>query len=114
MEPIFKLVYEMVVTAHVAHLQSKSYAEHVTLKEVYEELPELLDSIMETYQGKYGSVCKDIGSISPGNLSNYQEHLNRLLRYLESQLPTYTLDIQDEVLTMINFLNSIKYKLTLK
>ncbi len=114
MEPIFKLAYELIVTAHVAHLQTKSYAEHKVLNEIYEELPELIDSLMESYQGKYGNVIKNIDSISLGSLSNYQEYISKLLRYLESQVNTYTLDIQDEVLTVINFLNSVKYKLTLK
>lgn len=114
MEPVFKLAYELIVTAHVAHLQTKSYAEHKVLNKIYEELPGLIDSLMESYQGKYGNVIKNIDSISVGSLSNYQEYISKLLRYLESQVNTYTLDIQDEVLTIINFLNSVKYKLTLK
>lgn len=114
MEPVFKLAYELIVTAHVAHLQTKSYAEHKVLNEIYDELPGLIDSLIEAYQGKYGSVIKNIDSLSVGSLSNYQEYITKLLRYLESQVNTYTLDIQDEVLAVINFLNSVKYKLTLK
>lgn len=42
--------------AHVAHLQTKSYAVHVALKQFYEALPELADRFAETYQGLYGPI----------------------------------------------------------
>lgn len=114
MEAIFKLGYELIATAHVAHLQTRSYAQHLALGEIYGELPGLLDSLLESWQGKNGTVIKDIGSINVGNLANCEEYLGRMLRYCESQLPVLPLDIQDELLTIVNFLNSIKYKFTLK
>ncbi len=114
MEPIFKLGYELIVTAHVAHLQTKSCAQHLAFGEIYDELPDLLDSLLESWQGKTNTVLKDIGSMNVGGLSNCEEYLGRMLRYCESQLPVVPLDIQDKMLTIVNFLNSIKYKLTLK
>lgn len=113
MEVIFKLAYELIVTAHVAHLQTKSYAEHKLMQEIYDTLPDMIDSLMESYQGKNGGVIKNIGAITPGGLNNYQEYLSKLSRYIESQLKTTTLDIQDELIAILNFLNSVKYKTTL-
>lgn len=40
--------------AHILHLASKSYAEHKALGSFYDDLTELLDSLIETYQGQYG------------------------------------------------------------
>lgn len=42
--------------AHILHLQSRSYAQHMALGEFYEALPELVDSVVEAYQGKYGII----------------------------------------------------------
>lgn len=42
--------------AHILHLQSRSYAQHMALGELYEALPGLIDSVVEAYQGKYGII----------------------------------------------------------
>lgn len=113
-EPIFKLGYEVVVTAHVAHLQTKSEPRHKTLNEVYDELPGMLDSLLESWQGKYGTVIKDIGALNIGDDGSFEAKLDTFDRYISAQIPTMSLDIQDEILAIQNFINSIKYKLTLK
>jgi hypothetical protein len=113
-EPIFKLGYEVIVTAHVAHLQTKSYSRHKALNKVYDELPDMLDSLLESWQGKYGTVIKDIGSLTVGDDSTFEAKLDTFDRYISAQVPTMPLDIQDELLSIQNFINSIKYKLILK
>ena len=42
--------------AHVLHLKSKSYAQHVALNEFYDEIIPLVDSLAEAYQGDYGII----------------------------------------------------------
>lgn len=42
--------------AHVAHLQTTSYAAHVALGEFYEGIVPLIDSFAEAYQGCYGLI----------------------------------------------------------
>lgn len=43
-------------TAHLLHLQTRSYATHVAIGAFYEELPDLVDAVVEAYQGKYGLI----------------------------------------------------------
>ena len=43
-------------SGHVLHLQTRSFAQHKTLDEFYNELPGLVDEVIEAYQGKYGLV----------------------------------------------------------
>lgn len=38
----------------VYHWQSQSYSEHIALNEFYDGLPDMIDGIVESYQGKYG------------------------------------------------------------
>lgn len=40
-----------VTNAHILHLQSKSYAEHKALGSYYDDLGDLVDSVVEQYQG---------------------------------------------------------------
>jgi hypothetical protein len=42
--------------AHVAHLQTRSYAEHKALNEFYDEIVGLADDFAETYQGIFGLI----------------------------------------------------------
>ena len=42
--------------AHALHLATKSYAQHKALGGFYEGLLDLVDQIIETYQGKYGLI----------------------------------------------------------
>lgn len=52
----FMTLLHAATTAHILHLQSRSYSQHKALGELYEELPELVDSLIEAYQGEYGIV----------------------------------------------------------
>lgn len=42
--------------AHLLHLKSKSFSEHKALEELYTGLPDLVDSLVESYQGINGVV----------------------------------------------------------
>ena len=50
--------------AHLLHLQSTSYAQHVALNEFYDGLVPLIDAYAETYQGENG-IIKDYPSKAP-------------------------------------------------
>ena len=42
--------------AHTFHLQTTSYAEHIALQGFYDGIVGLTDTIVESYQGKYGII----------------------------------------------------------
>ena len=42
--------------AHTLHLQTKSFAEHSALGVYYDEIVELIDGLIESYQGKYSII----------------------------------------------------------
>jgi carboxypeptidase C (cathepsin A) len=42
--------------AHVLHLQTRSYAQHAALREFYEALVDMTDSLAEVYQGQNGLI----------------------------------------------------------
>lgn len=54
-EFILKL-FEIEVLAHIAHLQTKSFAEHTALDELYKGIVDHRDAFIEAYQGEYGIV----------------------------------------------------------
>ncbi len=42
--------------AHIAHLQTKSFAEHKALNKFYEAIVPLADTFAEAYQGRFGII----------------------------------------------------------
>ena len=44
--------------AHMAHLQTTSFAQHKALDGFYNDIVDLLDSFAETYQGIFGLITK--------------------------------------------------------
>mgnify|MGYP000055275090 CR=1 FL=1 len=49
-------LFQARTAAHMAHLQTRSYAQHVALNGFYDDLIELTDSFAETYQGIFGII----------------------------------------------------------
>jgi hypothetical protein len=108
----FLTLLHAATNTHILHLQSRSYSEHQALGSFYEELVELTDGLIESCQGKHGIVQypveytkpADTGLLELTNLSTYIT-VNRLVIGNDSEL-------QNEVDTIMNLINSTIYKLT--
>lgn len=46
------VLFEIEVNAHIAHLQTTSFAQHLALDELYKAMPGLRDQFLENYQGQ--------------------------------------------------------------
>ena len=68
---------------HIFHLGTNSYAEHKALQKYYEGIDELVDSLIESYQGKYG-LLKNYKSYKNQTYKNK----NQVLKYFTSLLNT--------------------------
>lgn len=69
---------------HQLHLKTKSFAMHIALNELYDELVDLADSFAESMQGKYG--IKDF-NIDLNQFPKTDEHsfINALASWVEDQ-----------------------------
>ncbi|HET8685520.1 MAG TPA: DUF5856 family protein [Methanosarcina sp.] len=67
---------------HLLHWKTKSYAQHVALNDLYEELIERVDAIVEAYQGAFGLI-KDVNieQVSPNDLL---KHLDQEVLWIDS------------------------------
>lgn len=55
-QELFLQLLHTVTNAHLSHVQTKSFATHMATGELYEQLPALIDGLIETYQGDQGKV----------------------------------------------------------
>jgi len=76
-ETISKLLHSRTQT-HIFHLQSNSYAEHEALDDFYSEIVDLIDGLVESYQGQYG-VIKKYGNYT----LNMYKNSEQVIKYFE-------------------------------
>lgn len=99
--------------AHQLHLQSRSYSEHKALGAFYEEIPDLVDALTESYQGKYGLIedyPTNYHNASRKNALAYMESLQKFVAEARGSLPQDS-ELQNEVDNIANLINSTVYKL---
>ena len=102
--------------AHIFHWQVTgvgSYSAHKALNKYYDEILELVDGIVESFQGKYGIQR---GYTSPatfkedGQFINYFEALAMYVETIRTKIPQDSY-IQNEVDTVVKLIQTTKYKL---
>lgn len=101
---------------HIYHLQITSYAKHKALQKYYEGIVDLIDSIVESYQGKYEILkgYKMLGTLKDleeeEDTIAYFEQLARFCELKRQKLPqdSFLKNLYDGVDELIN---STLYKL---
>lgn len=58
----FSKIFQSRDIAHVIHLATNSFAVHKALNEYYDDIVDLMDSLIESYQGIYGKIKLEIPS----------------------------------------------------
>jgi len=101
--------------AHVYHLQTKSFAEHMALNGYYNSIIELVDGLIESYQGKYGIIDK-YTSFELNSYKSNKETINYFTA-LQKNVDSLRDDvddsyIQNQIDTVTELIQSTIYKLS--
>jgi hypothetical protein len=67
-ELVMDLLHSAIIT-HIMHWQTESYAAHVALGEYYDEIPDLVDAVVEAYQGKNNVILAKF----PVEMESYED-----------------------------------------
>lgn len=122
MEKVILNLIKLQNQLRINHWQTESFAQHEAFGKAYGALGDLLDSLVEAHQGKYGRISyPSPTSIELTNMSDLDINsiLVEVTDYLSSefnnevdpQKDTDCLNIRDAILQE---LNQLKYLLTLK
>ena len=101
-----------VTNAHLLHLKSRSYAQHMALATFYEELADLADTVAESFQGKYERIMEYPNLYIPPE-DDPEEELESFSEYVEETrvlLPQDS-EIQNAIDEIQELVNSTIYKL---
>ena len=105
------LLFEIEFNAHVAHLQTTSISQHLSLNDLYQGMVELRDRFIEAYQGQY-SIINGYKSIEIKEGIDPVKYLQQCCEKIEEFRTTikegYLQQIIDDILDLIY---SQEYKL---
>jgi hypothetical protein len=101
--------------AHIFHLQTPSFAAHKALNDYYDGIVDIIDGLVESYQGKYG-IITGYGNIA---LQEYQSceaiimYFETLCMYVEKSRGMICQDsyIQNQIDEIVALIKSTIYKL---
>jgi hypothetical protein len=100
---------------HVLHLRSRSYAEHKALNTFYSEMPDLVDSVIEAWQGRHQELIEYPDQVV--ELSDHKDALEfvMFLKILVEE-ERYVLGEESEIQNLVDgiaeLIDSTIYKLT--
>jgi hypothetical protein len=112
---IISYLFHSQTQSHIFHLQTQSYAEHKALQKYYESIDDLIDGIVESYQGKYGILT----NYSNFNILEYKsceeiimyfQGLSMTIEKLRTSIPQDTY-LQNQIDTVVELISSTIYKL---
>jgi hypothetical protein len=100
--------------AHTLHLQTESYPEHMALNGYYDSIGDIIDGLVESYQGKYGIIkgYKSFDIVEYKSTESTIKILKELCEKVE-KLRNCCKDsyIQNQIDTACELINSTLYKL---
>ncbi len=100
-EQFFAKLFQIRDSIHLAHLSTKSYAQHVALGSFYEEILDLTDTLVESYQGEHGLVeITILASTSESPIPTLEKFLDTLKDTKDVFSDTDYLNIIDEMKTL--------------
>ena len=103
--------------AHIFHWQTTrtpgSYAAHVALGQYYDEIVDLIDGLVESYQGRYGIVY---GYALPATFKEddqFEKYFAALAKYVEQFRKLVAQDsyLQNQFDEVVDLIETTRYKL---
>jgi hypothetical protein len=99
--------------AHIFHLQTSSYASHKALQGYYEDIVDLIDTYVESYQGRYGVLRGYLPTttiLEDDSVVSYFMGLQKFVDETRGQLPQDG-ELNNTVDEIAGLLSSTTYKL---
>jgi DNA-binding ferritin-like protein len=96
---------------HFFHWSTDSYAKHQALGTYYDEIVDLVDTLAESYMGKYGKLTS-FPSVyhQPSEPIKYLESLQKFVAEARMDLPQDT-ELQNIIDEIADLINTTTYKL---
>lgn len=111
-EELFGTLQQAVVGSWRKHLRTAKYGKHVALNDFYEELPDLIDALIEGYMGATGKKIKGYDNIIQSKNMNTLTYLQELKKICKQgyDLLDDNEELEGLLDDIVNLINSTLYK----
>ena len=111
-EELFGTLQQAVVGSWRKHLRTAKYGKHVALNDFYEELPDLVDALIEGYMGATGKKIKGYDNIIQSKNMNTLTYLQELKKICKQgyDLLDENKELEGLLDDIVNLINSTLYK----
>lgn len=111
-EELFGTLQQAVVGSWRKHLRTAKYGKHVALNDFYEELPDLVDALIEGYMGATGKKIKGFDNIIQSKNMNTLTYLQELKKICKQgyDLLDDNEELEGLLDDIVNLINSTLYK----
>ncbi len=111
-EQLFGTLQQSIVDIWQAHLKADKHSTHVVLDEYYKDMPELIDTLIENYMGRYGKVLSYENTLNVGSFTSPAEYLSALRNLVgEFRSKITASELQSDIDAILSFIDSTVYKL---
>lgn len=112
-EELFGTLQQSIVAEWRKHLQTSKYSKHIALDEFYTEMPELVDSLIEAYNGHVGEKVENFKNVLKAedlDALKYLEELHELCQSGYDLLPEDAPEIKSALDAIKEKIDSVMYK----
>ena len=111
-EELFGTLQQAVVGSWRKHLRTAKYGKHIALNDFYEELPDLVDALIEGYMGATGKKIKGYDNIIQSKNMNTLTYLQELKKICKQgyDLLDDNAELEGLLDDIVNLINSTLYK----
>lgn len=107
---LISMCFEARNKTHIAHLKTRSYAEHMALFAFYIGIVGLADAVAEAYQGKYGIISDYPTAILSGSGVDVVKGLRTWIEKNRNKVSSDS-NIQNDIDAIISLCDATIYKL---
>lgn len=111
-EQLFGTLQQSVVATWRKHLRTAKYAKHIALNDFYEEMPELVDALIEAWMGANGKKIKGYENILQSSNMNTLTYLKELKKVVSQgyDLMNENEELKSHLDDIMELINSTLYK----
>lgn len=112
-EELFGTLQQSIVAEWRKHLQTSKYSKHIALDEFYKEMPELVDTLIEDYNGHVGHKVEDFVNILKAedyDALGYLQALHELAQAGYDLLPDDAPELKSDLDAIKSLIDKTMYK----
>lgn len=111
-EEFFGTLQESVVTTWRKHLKTKKYSNHMALDEYYKEAPELIDALIEGWQGTHDKIENYVNLLKDKEFDTAADYLTELRKITKDGRKLMdSSELESDTDAILSLIDGVIYKL---